>query len=220
MIVNHKKQYKALGFIEVLIAIVVVGVTSAVFLTMSGRAMRELVQTERIEYMGRISRDGVTIAQELANKEKNDPNPVNWFPNPNLSTGDQHCYLIQRDNESDENEYVFSYEGNYVEKDYKDYYIANPLDPTEVNQIREDIVSDTRNMIENEPNDYIYAYEDPEDPLTLISERYFLAMCITDIDNNEQWANVYFWIGDIDVKGEITSGSDVRDLKYYSIIDI
>jgi hypothetical protein len=203
------KTVKGLGFVEVLIAIVVVGIASAVFLTMSGRAMKELVQTERIEYMARISRDGVTMAQELASKEKNDPSATDWFPNPNLSAGPV-CYLIQRDNESVDNDYVFYYKGNYADLDYEEY-----LD-TE----REKIVSQVQDMIETKPEDYIYSYIDPDDPPQLISERYFLAMCITKYDSNNQWANVYFWVGDINLAGEITSDKDVRDLKYYSIIDI
>jgi hypothetical protein len=217
MTVNHRNTIKALGFVEVLIAIVVVGIASAVFLTMSGRAMRELVQTERIEYMARISRDGVTMAQELASKEKNDLPKVNWFPDPDLLSHDTVCYLIQRDNESTDNDYVFVYEGAYNNYDYIEYSFSNP---NEEETVRSNIVEKVSSTIEDNPQDYIYSYEDPNDSLSYITEKYFLAMCITDIDDNQQWANVYFWVGDIGVKGDITSGKDVRDLKYYSIIDI
>lgn len=193
---NNQKTIKALGFIEVIIAIVVVGIASAVFLTMSGRAMKELVQTERIEYMARISRDGVTIAQELANKEKNEPDSINWFPDTDTGGTDPLCYLIKINTESS-SDYVFDYNGNLVTGfTYKEFSYNESG--------RDSIISRLESL---DPNEIIY-------------ENYFLAMCITDIDENQQWANVYFWVGDIGVKGDITSDSDVRDLKYYSIIDI
>ena len=64
------KKIKALGFVEVLISIVVVGIVSAVFLTIAGKTMKSLIQTERIEQMARIAVDGSNIAQEIANQEK------------------------------------------------------------------------------------------------------------------------------------------------------
>ena len=67
---SFKKRIKGLGFIEVLMAIVVVSIVSAVFLSIAGKAMKELIQTERMEHMARIARDGANIAQEVANKEK------------------------------------------------------------------------------------------------------------------------------------------------------
>jgi hypothetical protein len=59
-------------------------------------------------------------------------------------------------------------------------------------------------------------YENFED-----SSDYFLVMCINDIDDEgTRWANVYFWVGDIHVKGELTSDTDMKDFKYYAIIDL
>jgi hypothetical protein len=207
--VNHKNNFKALGFVEVLIAIVVVGISSAVFLTMSGRAMKELVQTERIEYMGRISRDGVTMAQTLADKERNDPSTTDWFPNSvDPDGGDPVCYLLQKTGSSSD-DYEFYKDNN---SDYIDCKFDNEEDR------RECVVDKTNEIIGD--NLHIYRYEDPNNPGIFLSQPYFLSMCITDIDANEQWANVYFWVGDIGLKGEITSDKDLRDLKYYSIIDI
>ncbi|MFA7682823.1 MAG: type II secretion system protein, partial [Candidatus Dojkabacteria bacterium] len=86
-----KKQFKALGFIEVLIAIVVVGIVSAVFLSISGRAMKDLIQAERLEYMARLAKNGMNVAQEVANREKANvvtTSETNYFPDDNGK-----CYI-------------------------------------------------------------------------------------------------------------------------------
>jgi hypothetical protein len=133
------------------------------------------------------------MAQELANKEKNEPDAINWFPDDDPDNSDPVCFLIINNIESS-SDYVFDYEGDLAASfTYKDF--------TYDESGRDSIISSL-------------------DQDEIIYQDYFLAMCITDIDDNQQWANVYFWVGDINLAGEITSDKDVRDLKYYSIIDI
>lgn len=177
---KNSKKIKALGFVEVIIAIVVVGIISAVFLTMSGRAMKELVQTERIEYMGRVAKNGVNIAQEVANLQKGALSNEGYFP-----TVEGRCYIPVKD----ETDYY------YFEPDDTPF---DSFDPDDRNTV---LSAAIYNDLNGDPTDY------------------FLLMCIDSIDSTK-WANVYFWVGDIHVAGQQTSDTDMKDLKYYAIIDL
>jgi hypothetical protein len=181
------KSLKALGFVEVVIAIVVVGISSAVFLTMSGRALRELVQSERIEYMGRVAKDGVIIAQQIANLQKGARPDEEFFPSDS-----NFCYVPIREGID---QYTFLKEGEQFEA-----------------------------ILENSPQEIIRTWAIEHGQYadfngSTSSPDYFLIMCITNIQPTE-WANVYFWIGDIRVAGQQTSDTDMKDLKYYAIIDL
>ena len=100
------KDLKALGFVEVLFALVIACVASAVFLTVAGKAMKSLVRTERIENMARIATDGGNIAQEIANQEKASLSlEEDFFP---TETNDiNKCFVPLR--EGDGSEVTFSF---------------------------------------------------------------------------------------------------------------
>jgi len=102
------KQLKGLGFVEVLIAIVVAGTVSTVFLSIAGHAMKDLIQTERIEYMARIAKDGANVAQEVANQEKADPTK-NYFPD---DAG--FCYIPLREDTDPPYKFMKDSNGNFV----------------------------------------------------------------------------------------------------------
>lgn len=182
---SMKNRFKALGFIEVLIATVVVGIVSAVFLSMAGKAMKDLLQTERIETMGRIARDGANIAQEVANQQKSSLGFEKFFPDS------KSCFLpIQEENNGEFSYYFFKDGGIFVS-----------FDPT----AREEIVNTISGFQEGY---YMYSH-------------YFLAMCIDDIDtDSSNWARVRFWVGDLGVKGEQTSDTDVKDFMFHSVISL
>lgn len=193
--ININKM-KALGFVEVIIAIVVVGVISTVFLTMSGRAMRELVQTERLETMKRVAKNGVHIAEEIANREKNALPGEEYFP----VEGVDYCYIPVKNGDQ------YYFEGN--SDGASDYISISLLQlvTQDSNPIRDWAIENAVFDIDNDPN---------------TDDDYFLVMCISDIDlSGTRWANVYFWVGDIHVKGERTSDTDMKDFKYYAIIDL
>ena len=46
-----KKTYKALGFVEALIAIVIAGVTSVILMRMAASSLKDAIQNERIDKM-------------------------------------------------------------------------------------------------------------------------------------------------------------------------
>jgi hypothetical protein len=188
---KSSKNFKALGFIEVLIAIVVVGIVSAVFLTIAGDAMKELIQTERMEYMTRLARDAVNVAQEVANREKANivtTQDTDYFPND-----EDLCYIPMREGSGEDVEYKFLKEGT----SFKSFqYPSNPRDA-----IVEEVVDNTQEGF-------------------LAGQQYFVTLCIEDLDETTGWANVVVWVGDTDVAGVRTNDSDLKDFKFYAVIDL
>jgi hypothetical protein len=202
---SRYKNIKALGFVEVIIAIVVVGVASAVFLTMSGRAMRELVQNERIESMRRVAKNGVEIAVEAANLQKGAKVDESYFPMD--STDEGRCFIPVKGGSGAEVSYGFLMDGS-------DEFLS----------MSDAIPDDTRVWaLEGGRAKYesLYLADSPEEEDEYLPTDYFLLMCIDSFDpTGEQWADVYFWVGDIHVDGKITSDSDLKDFKYNAIIDL
>jgi type II secretory pathway pseudopilin PulG len=190
--INSKRKYKGLGFIEVLIAIVVVGVVSSVFITLSGKAMKDLIQNERVEYMSRLAKDGVNVAQEIANREKANivtTPDTNYFPD-----AEDYCYITMREGEGENVEYKFLKEGTA----FKDFRYLD---------------SDVRSQIV----DWIVYNSEPG---YLAGQQYFVVVCIESIEEDIGWAHIQVWVGDTDLKGEMTSDSDVKDFKFYAVVDL
>jgi type II secretory pathway pseudopilin PulG len=180
-IVNRK--FKALGFIEVLIAIVVVSTVSAVFFSIATDAMKDLIQMERMESMARLAKNGVNIAQEVANQEKADQiSQEEYFPK-----AFNQCYIPVEDQEANP-VYSFAEDQSGTFISYTD--------------------GDREGITENLDTQYLW-----------LEDNYFLAMCIEDIEE-DNWAYVKFWVGDVKLKGVRTTDSDVKDFIYYAIIKL
>jgi type II secretory pathway pseudopilin PulG len=194
-----KNKIKALGFIEVLIAIVVVGIVSAVFLSIAGRAMKDLIQAERVEYMSRIAKDAMNIAQEVANQEREDLLvDNNLFPDE--TTDINECFFPKREVIGDEVTYKFA-------KNESDIFESRSASVD-----RDQLVGE----IKNDSNLRWFTTNDGID----WNDNYFVLMCIRNIDTSSRWANVEFWVGDLSVKGERTDSTDVKDFRYYAIIEL
>jgi hypothetical protein len=199
------KQLKGLGFVEVLIAIVVAGTVSTVFLSIAGHAMKDLIQTERIEYMARIAKDGANVAQEVANQEKADTNPTqDYFPDDEDDEG--FCYIPLREGDEEDPSYKFMKDENGEFVSFQNplsLLQSPPIPPSD----RKEIV-DFFNEQFGEARDYFWG-------------DYFMIMCITNIDTTtSNWANVYFLVGDRGVAGQKTGSTDVKDFIYYSVIEL
>ncbi len=177
-----EKKFKALGFVEVLIAIVVVSIVSAVFFSIATDAMKDLIQTERMETMARLAKNGANIVQEVANQEKADQfSQEEYFPKAKGQ-----CYLPVEDQDGDP---VYSFA-----KEEGSGFIFCPD-------------GDRSCVIDKVLNEYV------------LFDNYFLLMCIVDIEE-DSWAYVKFWVGDIKLEGVRTTDSDVKDFTYYAIIKI
>jgi len=67
---NLKEKYEALGFVEALIAIMVVGVSSVVLMQIAVNTMQGVIQNEKIDTMTQIALEGAEIVKEIAKQEK------------------------------------------------------------------------------------------------------------------------------------------------------
>lgn len=70
MIKHIQKKYEALGFVEALIAIMVVGVSSVVLMQIAVNTMQGVIQNEKIDTMTQIALEGAETVKEIAKQEK------------------------------------------------------------------------------------------------------------------------------------------------------
>lgn len=88
----NKRRYEAMGFIEALIAIVVVGMASIIIMDISARTMQEVIQNEAIDTMTQLAVEGSEMAQQVA-KEALLQDDSSLFPT-NIS---EQCYIVTSD---------------------------------------------------------------------------------------------------------------------------
>jgi len=74
-----KNKYEALGFVEALIAIMVVGISSIVLMEIAVNTMQNTIQNEIIDTMTQYAVEGAEIAQQIADRDKEDESPT-YFP--------------------------------------------------------------------------------------------------------------------------------------------
>lgn len=82
------KKYEALGFIEALIAIMVVGASSVVLMQIASNTLQNLVQNEVLDTLTQYAVESAEVVQDIANKES--LTGTNVFP-PVTVDG---CYVI------------------------------------------------------------------------------------------------------------------------------
>lgn len=68
--IKINKKYEAMGFVEALIAIMVVGIASVVLMQIAVRTMREMISNEKIDQMTQLAVEGAEIAQSIAKEQK------------------------------------------------------------------------------------------------------------------------------------------------------
>ena len=88
-IFKQNKKYEAMGFVEALIAIMVVGAASVVLMDIAVRTMQDVIQNETIDTMTQLAVEGAEMAQEIAKQETD--TGENLFPD---GIG---CYGVERD---------------------------------------------------------------------------------------------------------------------------
>lgn len=115
-----KKQYDGMGFVEALIAIMVVGASSVVLMQIATNTLKEMMQNEVIDTMTQYAVEGATMAQNIAMQEKT--TGVDVFPP--YSAG--YCHVIDKDND-----------GLYhFRKNGADYVMYNLADSSERDRYR------------------------------------------------------------------------------------
>ena len=69
---NNNTNYEAIGFIEALIAILLVGVSSLILLQIAINTLNNAIQNEAIDHMTQYAMEGAEMAQDIYNKHKMD----------------------------------------------------------------------------------------------------------------------------------------------------
>lgn len=130
------KKYNALGFVEALIAIMVVGVSSVVLMQIAVSTMQGVVQNEKIDAMTQYAVEGSEVVKEVANQERISGDDL--FPGPIVQAA---CYIPDRNN------YAFL-------KDTQDVFLS-------YDEVDRDLYKDTAVLSSNPddmPNDYFMVF--------------------------------------------------------------
>jgi len=190
-----RKQYKGLGFVESLIAIMVSGIVATVLINISVVAMRELVRLDIEDAQAHHARSAAVVVQNIANSERariaQNPEEDNIF----YDLGEGTCYRLVRD--GDTGLYTFFSEfGTYPTPliNDRDVYKEEAVIDDGVNDDEEDyfrrvcIVNNTRAdaTVGNETNKILIRVE----------------------------------VGFNKAEGIISNSSDIRDYEYFAIINL
>lgn len=122
-----KKKYEGMGFVEALIAIMVVGVSSVVLMQIAAQTLQEMVQNDVIDVMTQYAVEGSVIVQDLATQEK--LSGQNIFPDAigcyimdaedstysfrKTPAGDYVLYDLAKDRDSYRSDAVMNVDDNY-----------------------------------------------------------------------------------------------------------
>ena len=105
-----KLKYEAMGFVEALIAIMVVGAASVVLMDIAVRTMQDVIQNETIDTMTQLAVEGSEMAQEIAKRDSAGDGTL--FPK---TAG---CYSIVRTGEADDESFAFVGGGTFLVYEY------------------------------------------------------------------------------------------------------
>jgi hypothetical protein len=123
MIKTVEKKYEALGFIEALIAIILVGVSSLVLLKITIDTLNNAIQNETIDNMTQYAIEGAEMIQDIANRHKIEQekleNPETYFPDKE-DWG--YCFVVKK--EDGEASFLMDSDDNFIkfEKENRDEY--------------------------------------------------------------------------------------------------
>ncbi|MBP5204316.1 hypothetical protein J6Z48_01610 [bacterium] len=116
-LVKNNKRYRAMGFIDVLIAIVVIGILSVVLMQIASNTFTKMVKNEQIDNMTQYGYEGGIALQDIATRDRDYYDNEKIFP-----TGKSGCmyFFIQKDSSGN---YSFVRDGDYFlcEKSSKSY---------------------------------------------------------------------------------------------------
>jgi len=88
-----KSKYEGMGFVEALIAIMVVGASSVVLMQIAAHTLQDMIQNETIDTMTQYAVEGATMVQNVAMQEK--LTGENVFPDPIGNAN--YCYVIDKE---------------------------------------------------------------------------------------------------------------------------
>lgn len=189
------KKYKGLGFVESLIAIMVSGIVATVLINISVIAMKELVRLDIEDAQAHHARSAAVIVQNIANSERarvaQNPEDPNLF----YDLRAPNCYKLVRDPGSG----IYSFDNEFG------------TSPTPLSIDRDEYKEEA--VIKDGVND------DESD--------YFRRVCIVNNTRAdgipEDYTNkilIRVEIGFNKAEGIISNSSDIRDYKYFAVINL
>jgi hypothetical protein len=96
---SKKKTYEALGFVESMLAIMIVGVSSVVLMQIAVNTMQNILQNESIDNITQYAIEGAEIVQEIANKHS--VKSENLFPSFNDYVGHTNCFTLTKEEDGE-----------------------------------------------------------------------------------------------------------------------
>jgi hypothetical protein len=130
--IKRNKKYEALGFVEAMLAIMIVGISSVVLMQIAVNTVQGIIQNEKIDEMTQHAIEAGEIVQELANRDKLVEEDI--FPEPVEYGGFENCFVL----DFVEGEFRFKKDegGNFVKfennsetrEEYKDLAILDEED--------------------------------------------------------------------------------------------
>ena len=102
-IIDNRKFYNGFGFIDAIIAIVIVGTVGIVLMQIASNAYVKMVKNERIDHMTQYAYEGGVAVQEIATRNRD--LVVKEFPSgANDGVNNQKFYFIEK---ADDGNYYF-----------------------------------------------------------------------------------------------------------------
>jgi|GEM_PF-1225814 len=220
---KKENYYESLGFVEALIAIIVVGASSIVLMQIAVNTMQSMIQNDTIDKMTQYAVETSEIVQDIANRDKE--SDENLFPDIDEVFVGRECFVLTGTESEEGNinysnyEFLKDNEAGFVGYQYgnSSEYKTTGVIQAEDELFRLVCLEYPKESAETEtvcdP-----AYLDPEDPF---------APCIPiEIppvgngleDKDPKYVTAKIIIGQRNSDGTVTKGNQVKDYTYYSVI--
>ncbi|MGI6443465.1 MAG: hypothetical protein ACOX06_00415 [Candidatus Dojkabacteria bacterium] len=196
---KNNNKYNALGFVEALISIIIVGVSSMVLMRIAASALIEAVQNDKIDRMTQFAVEGGNIVKELYEQQKEEgfdkPSPI-YFPWPTYLNNISQCYPII---------------GSWIEPG-KSQSFGFSLRPSAGFQ--------TCTYPSEDPSDRNQCKHGNNDGNTNKQYPFFRLACMKVEGTKEKYILVKIVVGELYYDGKKTKSGNVKDYVYQTIIPL
>ncbi|MHC1716932.1 MAG: hypothetical protein AB9915_03570 [Candidatus Dojkabacteria bacterium] len=188
------KTYDSLGFVEALIAIMVVGISSVVLMQIAVSTMQSMVQNDTIDRMTQYAVEGAEMAQDIANRDISDAD--NLFPDMLDVPVGRECFVLkEEDNPPPEGE-ISDLKGKfYFLKNSESEFVRYPY---------------------GEPYEYKTVATIPTE------EDLFRILCLqyNSEEEDPKYVIAKVIVGLVNYDGSVTKGNEVKDYTYFTVIKL
>ncbi|HHX99092.1 TPA: hypothetical protein GX533_00170 [Candidatus Dojkabacteria bacterium] len=199
---EKNKKYNALGFVEALISIIIVGVSSVVLMRIAASALIEAVQNDKIDRITQFAVEGGNIVKELYEKQKelgfSGEGSLAYFPSPDSLKDISKCYVIVKSNDTQSQESQM-------------FEFAKSV---EFNTCTDPFVNGS---VQNRGHCTMHYDKD----VTNKQYPFFRLACMERISGiREKYISVKIVVGELNYDGKITKSGNVKDYVYQTIIPL